>query len=112
MMESRGGKPKHLQLQGYSVAAWRPVCDGSSGIGKHSPMCPGGGGGGRWGGIPGDLETCAEQRTLLLDPTSASSVRFRKAPATSSGGVPSVALLLSLPVWGPTLCSITSAYSP
>ena len=47
MMESRGGKPKHLQLQGYSVAAWRPVCDGSSGIGKHSPMCPGGGGGGR-----------------------------------------------------------------
>ena len=69
MMESRGGKPKHLQLQGYSVAAWRPVCDGSSGIGKHSPMCPGGGGGGRWGGIPGDLETCAEQRTLLLDPS-------------------------------------------
>ena len=63
-------------------------------------------------GIPGDLETCGEQRTLLLDPTSASSVRFRKAPATSSGGVPSVALLLSLPVWEPTLCSITLCLFP
>ena len=43
------------------------------------------------------------------EPLLSDSRRHRQPPR---GGVPSVALLLSLPVWGPTLCSITLCLFP